>query len=132
MKKIFLIFFLLLISLPVSVNGEGLVPCGPGREPCQFCHIFVLFSNVVDFFLFEIIPPLAVLIVVIGGIMFFTSSGDPAKINKARSVLTTLVIGLVIMYCAWVIVNTFFVFIGLSEFGLSLTGPGKWFKIQCP
>lgn len=134
MKKLFLFIFILTISFPFLANArEGLVPCGPGTaDPvCKFCHIFVLFENIVNFFLFEIVPPLAVLMIVIGGIYFFTSAGDPNKVNKGKGILTTVITGLVIIYCAWIFINFFFVFIGLSDFGLSLTGPNKWFQIQC-
>ena len=138
MKKLFLFVFLLLMFSPFLANAEkkGLVPCGPGHlspnDVCEFCHIFVLFSNVVDFFLFQIVPPLAVLMVVIAGIYFFTAGGDPAKITQGRNILTAVMFGLIIIYCAWLFINFFFVFIGLSDFGLQLTGPDKWFQIQCP
>ena len=133
MKKLFLFIFLLLISFPFLANAQGLVPCGPGKsEPnnvCQFCHIFVLFENVVNFFLFQIVPPLAVLMIVIGGIYFFISAGDPNKINKGKGILTTVIAGLIIIYCAWIFINFFFMLIGVSDWtGLS----GGWFEIQCP
>ncbi|MBT9169267.1 MAG: hypothetical protein DDT19_02622 [Syntrophomonadaceae bacterium] len=131
---------------------EGLVPCGPGKPywkdgiivdgkcqgtkvdkgiTCQFCHFFVMFKRIIDFVL-QLVIVIAVLMLVIGGVMFFAASGDPAKVNKAKSLLTAVAIGLIIIFSAWVIVNTFFIFIGLSEFGLKLTGPDKWFIIDCP
>jgi hypothetical protein len=128
MKKIFFTFFLILISFPLLVNGQGIVPCGPGTtDPvCKFCHIFVLFKNVVDFFLFTIVPPLAVIMAAIGGMFFFFSAGDPEKVTKGKNILTNLVFGLVIIYSAWLIVGFFLLMIGAAELS------GTWYEINCP
>ncbi len=138
MKKIFLIVFLALLSAPFLAYagwspGDPLVPCGPGphRDPCELCHIFILFENIVKFVLFVLIPPLAALMIVVTGIMLYAAMGDPAKLNKAKQVMVYVVLGLVIMYGAWLIVSLFFLVIGVSDWtGLE----GGWFKlaIECP
>ncbi|MCX6758965.1 MAG: pilin [Candidatus Nealsonbacteria bacterium] len=138
MRKIFLIVFLFLFLFPFLINAQGLVPCGgPDKPACQLCHIFVLFDNIVKFLLIPcllnsyvaIVPLIATLMIVIGGVMFFAAVGDPSKIGKATSLLTAVAIGLVIIYGAWLLVNAFFLVIGVNVW----TGPGEgWFKIDCP
>lgn len=141
MKKIFLIIFLILFSLfliPQQVQA-GVVPCGlanddleqPGDQtvPCQFCHFFVLFKNIVDFILFKIVPVLAILMIVIGGVIFFAAVGNPAKVSQAKSLFSSIAIGLVILYGAWLLINLFFLIIGVSEWTELREG---WFKIDCP
>ena len=65
MKKIILISFL--IILPLFTQAAGLVPCGgPGEPVCTFCHLFVLFNNVIKFVMFDLVPPAAVLMLVVG------------------------------------------------------------------
>ncbi|MDO8743122.1 MAG: pilin [Candidatus Azambacteria bacterium] len=161
MKKAFLIFFLIvflgsllfpLVSLALNnyqadgktINYEGLIPCGkskdkplePGeseevRNPCQFCHFFVMFKAILDFAL-KLVIMIAVLMFVYGGFLYLTGGSNPGQMQTAKEVLRSTVIGLIIIFAAWVIINTVFIFFGLSSFGLSLTGPGKWFIINCP
>jgi hypothetical protein len=164
-KKIFLVIFLGSLLLPLvslageyqtdgtTVHYEGLVPCGksqPGENeselvtmPCQFCHFFVMIEGIIDFILFRLIPPIAVLMLVIGGIMFMVAMfggaemlpggirGGPTLLNQSKRLITSVVIGLVIIFAAWLIINVFFTAFGFSEFGLSLTGPDKWAQINC-
>lgn len=126
----------------VTVNYKGLVPCGKSEagvdeseyvtKPCQFCHFFVMFDGIVDYFLFYVVFPLAVLLMVIGGIMFITAAENPARVETAKKLMTSTIIGIVIIFSAWLIINLFFSAIGISEFGLQFTGPGQWFTIDCP
>jgi len=119
----------------------GLVPCGrmcndPCTKececcPCTLCHLFVLFKKIVDFLTINIIFPLAVLMIVIGGVMFLTAAGSPERINTAKKILTSTVIGLVIIFLAWLIVDTT---IGVlvrtdNPFGMVLR---NWSDIPCP
>lgn len=47
----------------------------------------------------------AVLVIVVGGLMYTTSGGDMAKVNKAKEVIKYAIIGLVVALLAWAIVN---------------------------
>ena len=62
-----------------TVTYEGIVPCGRVIEgtliSCQFCHLFVMLDGIVDFIIFKIVPPLATLMIVIGGVMFMIAYG---------------------------------------------------------
>ena len=156
MKKIFLIIFLALLLISISgkviadtctsdmcPNGErissccpteGLVPCGTTCCSCQFCDLFVMFDGILDFVLFKIVLPVAALLLVIGGIMFFSYAENPKKVDDAKRLLTSVVIGLVIIFAAWLIITTFFKFIGVSEIGplkKLFTDPTKWAEIEC-
>ena len=119
----------------------GLVPCGrmcddPNTDicecdPCTLCHLFVLFKRIVDFLAKDVLFPLAVLIIVIGGVMFLTAAGSPERINAAKKILTSTVIGLAIIFLSWLIVNTI---IGVlvrtdNPFGMVLR---NWSEIPCP
>lgn len=146
-KKLLLILILTLILLPAlspvlaqEGNCEGpIVPCGNiegGQPPCQLCHLFILFENIVDFVLLCLVPPVAVLMILLGGIMFIFSYGaipgvepQSQQISKARSLLTSVMIGLVILYGSWLIVNAFFSMIGLADndFGRSVK---NWYELD--
>ena len=142
MKKLKLGFFLIslpLFLLPLLASGAGLVPCGGEDEPpCQLCHFFVLFKNVLDFIYFKIIPPLAVLFIAIGGFMYVFAfldpqemfgGGQPSLINKAKKLFASVMIGLILVYGSWIIVNTFFMIIGVAEWTGLKQG---WWHINCP
>ena len=137
MKKIIFVVCLSLLVVP-QIGSAGVVPCGltvddpdqPGDQtvPCNICHLFVMGERIVDLVLFKIVPPIAILVAAIAGFMFIFGGGaDPGLIGQARSILRSLLIGMAIVYGAWILVNTFLTFIGLAEFS-----PLKeWFVIKC-
>jgi hypothetical protein len=129
-KILLLIIFLGSLISPLIASAAGLVPCGgEGEDPCTLCHFFLMFKNIVDFVLFTLVPVVAVLMLVIGGFMFFFAGGSPEALSRAKSIITSTVIGLLVIYAAWLIVNTFFVIIGVADWtGLK----GGWFSIDCP
>lgn len=134
-----------------TIYYEGLVPCGkevdingtPTDMPCQFCHVFVMIDGILDFIITTIVPIIAVLMILIAGIMFIFAylggieilpgggTGGPKLLSQAKKTLNSAVIGLIIIFAAWIIVNTFFLVIGVAEteFG---TGIKNWFQINCP
>jgi len=134
MKQIFFIIFLSLLFFSLFFNvvfARGLVPCGgcaidfvgeecPQPEPdCDLCLLFVMFGNVVNFILFKIIPSLAALMIAIGGFMYIFAysgigGGGPEWINRANSLFKSVIIGLLIAYGAWLLVNAFFFAIGVQ------------------
>lgn len=114
--------------LPGEIQAEPLVPCGgEGQPDCELCHLFVLLDNIVKFVLQKLVPPIAALMLVFGGSMFFAAAGDPAKIGKAKGLLTTVAIGLVIIYGAYLLISSFFLIIGVNEW----TGLQNWFEYPC-
>jgi hypothetical protein len=171
MKKIFLIIFLGSLLFPlISLAGtyiadgtdvcyEGLVPCGKevqvggswvggkciGGTPtfirCQFCHFFVMLDGAIDFVLFKLVPPIAILMLVIGGVMFILGyfggpellegggKGGPKMFSQGKKLITSVFIGLIIMFAAWLIINLFFQFIGVADWTGLQQG---WFRINCP
>jgi len=123
-------------TCPPELRG-GLVPCGKNCDdpctkaceccPCTLCHLFVLFKRIVDFATLNILFPLAVLMIVVGGVMFLTAAGDPGRIGTAKKILTSVVIGLFIIFLAWLIVDTVITF--LTPAGSPFQ---NWSTINCP
>ncbi|MEA3293002.1 MAG: TrbC/VirB2 family protein, partial [Patescibacteria group bacterium] len=130
-KKIFLATISSIILLFSSFNqalAKALVECGGKNQPaCKLIDIFKVFKNILEFVWFSIIPPIAILMLIIGGIMFITSSGNPDALKKSKALLTSIVIGLIIIYGAWLVINLFFTIIGVE----SWTGlKDGWFQIK--
>ena len=125
-------------SLCPPDTGRGLVQCGRScdviettlineSKSCEFCDLFVLTNGIIKFILFKIVPTVAVLMLVIGGALFLLAGAKPAYLEQAKGIITSVVIGLLIIFAAWVIVNTMFDKIGVVELGQSW----HWYNIQC-
>jgi hypothetical protein len=155
-QKLLLIAILVGLALPLisfagsymagttKVDYTGLVPCGkaaagPGESPevtipCQFCHFFVMFGGLLNFLILDITLPAAILLLVIGGAMFVFAAGNPGTIKKGQSIMTSVAIGLVIIFVAYLAVGAFLSFIGLADWTLAIyqdwnTG---FFQFNCP
>ncbi len=134
---VLLVLLLLFSAAPFVYAAGGLVPCGydlngngafEASERCQPCDFFSLIKRILDFILFAIVPAIAVLMVVVGGTYFLFSQGNPANIQHGRDILTSVVFGLIIVYASWLVVNLFFVAIGVQQWtGLG----GGMFSIPC-
>ena len=130
LKSIFLITTLIILFLVPVFAQADLVPCGgPNEPPCELCHLFVMLDTIIDFVLVYIVFPIATLLLVIGGGMYMFSAGDPGKIAQAKQILFSTIIGLVIIFSAWLVISTFMAAIGLADW----VGPADgWYKIDCP
>jgi len=126
-------------DIPIEKRVGGLVPCGRScndpktdgideSEPCTLCHFFIMIDIWIKGLLFMIVPPLAVLMIAIGGWMYFFSQGNPEKIAQAKKLFTAVAFGLLIIYGAWLIVNTFLMTIGVAEWTNLKEG---WWIISC-
>jgi len=128
MKKIFLISFLFLF-LGISQAQAALVVCGPGtaKADCEFCDIFVMGSNLLEWIFTWVVPTVATLMFIVGGVLLLFAGAKADAFNKAKGAITAAVVGLLIIFSAWVIVNTVFDKIGVVE----LAQGWKWYNIQC-
>ena len=49
---------------------------------------------------------IAVILVVFAGFKYLTAGGDTNKTTQARKILSAAVIGMIIAFCSWLVVNT--------------------------
>lgn len=120
---------IIMFVIAAPVFAKGLVPCGDLGEPeCNFCHFFELIQNVINFLLLKLIPPVATIVVIIGGLMYVIGAhyGNEKTGNWGRGVLISIFWGLFIIYGAWVVVNT-----ALNFFVDKNVFPWPWNKIEC-
>ncbi|MBI2577629.1 MAG: hypothetical protein HYV77_02165 [Candidatus Wildermuthbacteria bacterium] len=151
MKKILVALFILAAAAgflaPQGAEAqERLIPCGfdenndgnlDATEACGFCDIFQLINNLIKFFLvptingpnngFAIVPLIATLLFVVGGFFYLVSPTNPSLQTKAKDIMVSVVIGLAIVYSAWVVIDFL-----LSAFGIvSWQGFDNWWTINC-
>ena len=124
-----LIIVLVLFALPLlSFAQEGLVPCGgPGQPDCTFCHVWNLLDNVVKF-LIQFAFAAGAIGIVVGGFFIMTAGGSESRVTKGREIITTAVVGVLIVLVAWVVLNSFFQIIAKGVEGWD---PRFWNEIQC-
>jgi len=95
-----------LFSANLALAG-GLVPCGGQREPeCNLCHLWQLADNILDFITLQLVFPIAALLFVAAGVVFLTSGGSEEKVTLAKTIFTNTVIGLIIVLCSWLLIDT--------------------------
>jgi hypothetical protein len=133
-KNIFagIIFLFLFVSVAPAF-AANLIPCGTNENPqaCTLCDFLRLGENIVDFLLFTIVPALAALMLAVGGVMYFLSGINSGLLKKAKDLLTYVVVGIVVLYSSWLIINTFFMLIGLNQAGSFGFDLKQWWNFPC-
>ena len=59
--------------------------------------------------------------------MFFFAGGSSNILTRAKGIITSVVIGLVVIFCAWLVVNTVLTKIGIVKSPALL----QWYQIEC-
>jgi len=121
-----IIFSLFLIFARISW-AAGLVPC-TGSEgtatPCTVCYFLTMISGIAFFLVRSVMPPLAGLLFLIGGIMMVAAAGSQERYKKGRQLILNTAIGAVIVLVSWLLVNSIITVIGQKVPGFI----GTWWK----
>ena len=115
------------VNQPRAACPTGLVPCGTAGCPCGFCDFFVLTNNLIRWTFTWAIPTIAILMLIIGGVLLFFAGAKSDTVNQAKGIITSVIVGLLIIFSAWVIINTVFDKIGIVD----MPSGWKWYKIGC-
>ncbi len=115
-KKIILLFCIFSIILLganfayAGIHKGPIVPCGTdtNSEACTLCHLWELASNIINFISFNLSLPVAVLLFIVAGILFIIAGSDEKKVDLAKTIFKNTVIGLVIIFCSWLLIDTLF------------------------
>ena len=90
--------------------APALVTCGLGSgQYCTPCDLWTLAKNIVDFLVKPpegIAFPVLVLALLIGGVVWATSAGNPNRIELGKKVITSSIVGIFIAFGGWLIVDT--------------------------
>lgn len=134
---LFCLFFFLSLAQNVNaiqacdiVHQEGIVPCQlTGANRCTLCHFFQMLERIINYLLFCLIPPVAIFMLVLGGLMYIGGvleflPGGISTVSQAKRLFVSVAIGLFISYGAWLIIHLF-----LNALGY--TRAGNWWEIEC-
>jgi len=63
-------------------------------------------SNIINFISFDLAIPVAILMIVVAGVIYMTSGGADQKVALAKTIFTNVIIGLVIIFASWLLIDT--------------------------
>ena len=112
LKILFIVYLIVIVfigsnSVDAGIHTGPIVPCGSkGQSDCTLCHLWQLASNIINFISFNLAIPIATLLFITAGIIFLTSGGNEQKVGLARSIFINTVIGLLIIFCSWLLIDT--------------------------
>lgn len=92
------------------------VPAGSGFENLQTLQFGGIVSAGIQLLL-VIAAIVFFFILVLGGVKWITSGGDKAKTEGARNQITAALVGLVIVFAAWAIIQLIETFFGIDILG---------------
>lgn len=119
---------------PATYPVGGFVPCGRlidnqetpqinEHAPCDICAMFYMLKNVLNYAL-QISLALAILMIVISGLLYAFSGGDGKRIETAKNAVYYALIGLAIMFLAWLIIASILEALGYGDIA-------DWNQVNC-
>ena len=97
----------IMVAAPASAwYVTQIVPCGSPGTPCKLCHIWQVASNLINFLAFNLALSIAPLLFVVAGFLYLTSEGNEGKLKKAQSMFINIIVGLAMIFCSWLLVDT--------------------------
>lgn len=117
-KKLLVCSFICLFVFGLTQQGlaAGLIP-----EDTSDLNSFIQLALNVSQFILGIVGSLTLLMFVVGGVQFMISAGSSESISKAKKTITAAVVGLLIVFSSWLIIN--FV---VQSLGLNPTKGSVW------
>lgn len=112
-----------------TTEKSRFITCGrPGQSMCTLCNLIEGLNNVIRY-IESIAIGVGLLSFTIAGVMYILSAGDTKQIGQAKDIMKNATIGFVIIFAAWVIVNTAITSIGTySDLGMNIT---SWGEFEC-
>ncbi|MBU4580213.1 hypothetical protein KKB43_04315 [Patescibacteria group bacterium] len=112
----------------------GLVPCGridnnlatddiDESAPCTLCAMFYMLKNIINFVLGLAIG-IGVFILIIAGLLYALSAGNPRNIELAKTALNAVIVGLVIIFIAWLAIAVILQALGFASIA-------TWNQVNC-
>lgn len=114
---------------PAADGGSGIIKCGrAGQNMCKLCDLIVGINTIIQYgFMIAII--VALTFIVVGAVIYIVSAGNTGVIETAKGAMKNAAIGILIVFCAWLIINTSLRVLGArSDLGIGVAG---WSSFTC-
>ena len=91
---------------PAAPGAGGLVPCGgESGDPCGFADLIILTSNIINFLIVFVLAPIAAIMFLYAGYEMMTARGNVSQITSAKKMFMDILMGALIAFAAWLIVE---------------------------
>jgi hypothetical protein len=116
---------------PSADASKGIVQCGRAGQPmCKLCDLIVGINIIINY-IFSIVVIVAIFSIFVGGIVYIVSAGTPGLTEKAKGAIKSAIIGVVIVFTAWIMVNFTMTVLGAkTNLGVSKITNG-WNNFTC-
>jgi hypothetical protein len=122
---------LVMPTAALAVDWLPIVQCGRSDQvpevPCTPCFMFKTVENVSDLIFKGITGPLAAFMFVVAGGMFLIGAGNVKLQQQARTLFTNTVIGIVVIFVAWIGTNFL-----IKNIAPNSVAAGGWSHFACP
>lgn len=130
LKYLPLVLIIALYLIPdLSIAQGGFVNCE--GTSCSACNLVDMTNKIIKWLLGMVFLIFAALMSV-AGFGLVTSGGNPSALSAAKDKFKNALIGIVIVFSAWLIVNTIMVkLVSDGTTAGNITGWGPWSQVQC-
>lgn len=113
-----------------TTDPGGIIQCGRhGQQMCTLCDLIKGINTVIQYIM-KIAIGVALLALAIGGIMYAVSAGESSAMELAKSTIRNAAIGFVIVFAAYLIVNTTITYLGVTQ-TLGMKTATTWGQFDC-
>jgi hypothetical protein len=103
-------------NYPIGSGSSAITSNNPSGKPncTNLDDLIQTFVNAIYLLMSVALFAIAPILFIVGGLMMIASGGNPERITQARKTMIGAVIGVVIVLCAYLIVNTVIVLFHIS------------------
>ncbi len=115
--KIYVLFFVLLFLLIININtikAEGFVPESGIKTGNYSLNDMVSVIVIVANRMLGIVGSLSLAMFIYGGVVFLISAGNSDKVKQGQQIILGAVIGLVIVFASYAIIQLVFTALGIK------------------
>ncbi len=130
MSRLAKIVFIFLLVIPLFFSANSVFaqtiskfipdcalenPGGPNEKECRTVSVFVVLLINIANYLFSIVGALALLFFIYGGFTLILSRGATDQVKKGKDIMVAAIVGLVIVFGAYVLVRFLSTAVGLKD-----------------
>ena len=100
----------------VATPSSGLVACGnPGQPDCTFADVMKLINSGINFVIFYLVPTIATAMIMYAGFLILTANGSVEKVQKAKGLMLSMLVGVIIITGAWLLIKGILISMGFNS-----------------
>lgn len=130
---------LIVLALPFVSRAQvepTIIKCGlqyigseTQQNTCTICDLFKASKDLLNFLIFDLATPLVAIMLGYGGFLLLIPA-SAKKIEQGKKTIVNAIIGIFIVYSAWVGVDTLMKAFGAYRYGIPAPY-GPWYDIEC-